>query len=291
MRVQKSEHFQAFDWMRLALAIFVIRSHYGIFTRHGQIYWDVLIPVPMFLAISGFVVLGSFERSGSWLIFAWRRVCRVVPLFLVSLIAVLLLWGPSGVAGNLANYATMGFSPAARWDNGSVWSLGAEELAYALLAILFMAGAYRTKWPIWILWGISAVFMFAVDRPDLVKVSVPLYLNHCLPFAFFTGNLCYLFRDRLRGLGWHGVALCIAGSACASQYLFAWSVLLSAPGILLLALYFRPKPIKRDFSYGLYIWNDLWLHALPSMKYLALAGTILTAILSERLCRTSIFSA
>ena len=66
-------YYNNFDWLRLLLAVQVVAIHCGVTS-------NVFInPVPVFLAISGFVVLGSMERRpiGQFVI---SRALRVLPL-------------------------------------------------------------------------------------------------------------------------------------------------------------------------------------------------------------------
>ena len=91
------ERFPAFDWVRLFLAGFVAVLHtlnnfYGR-SHTGPHYVGMTIAVPGFLAVSGFCVLQSYERSQGWLHFAWKRVCRIMPALGFSFLLVGLIWG------------------------------------------------------------------------------------------------------------------------------------------------------------------------------------------------------
>lgn len=70
-----------FDWLRLLLAAQVVAIHCGISPT------VFINPVPAFLAISGFVVLGSMERRPLPHFFI-SRALRVLPLLGVSFLAV-----------------------------------------------------------------------------------------------------------------------------------------------------------------------------------------------------------
>jgi peptidoglycan/LPS O-acetylase OafA/YrhL len=62
-----------FDYLRIILALGIILSHAGLISYGG---WDigllgrlVLMIVPMFFALSGFLVAGSLERSRTLITF------------------------------------------------------------------------------------------------------------------------------------------------------------------------------------------------------------------------------
>src|SRR5690348_10740771 len=86
MNKQDKNFYPNFDWLRLLLAIQVIAIHSGV-AQHVFIN-----PVPGFLAISGFVVLGSVKRRTIGQFFA-SRILRVFPLLIVSFAVVWLMRG------------------------------------------------------------------------------------------------------------------------------------------------------------------------------------------------------
>lgn len=82
-----------FDYMRLILAISVIFFHSLEFssrtvalpflTHRPFNLWDLSV-VPMFFALSGFLVAGSLDRSRSLLDFIGLRVLRIFPALAVD---------------------------------------------------------------------------------------------------------------------------------------------------------------------------------------------------------------
>src|SRR5258708_1045719 len=82
-----------FDYLRLILSLGVIGSHSVLLTGSDWIYetpaWSVLgivvsMIVPMFFALSGFLVAGSLERSGTLTKFLGLRVVRIMPALSVE---------------------------------------------------------------------------------------------------------------------------------------------------------------------------------------------------------------
>lgn len=256
-----STRYPLFDVFRLVLALDVVRRH---------LFWNEplgmkLIPsVPLFLAISGFLVLESYQRSSSWKDFARRRALRVLPAFLASLLLVFLLFGADQIAPILINWITGGFSSDSN-RNGAVWSLGWEEVHYTLLGVLFALGAYRNTRVAWIGLAASSLFMIVVHPIAAYRIGRPL----ALPVAFFVGNLWCIGREHLKKLGppmlgaflailairlafpltitnlnfWTGVNLLIA--TAAGSFAMLWA-----------ATTFRPNlPRFPDLSYGCYLYH------------------------------------
>lgn len=175
-------YYPNFDWLRLLFALQVVAIHCGVTT-------SVFInPVPAFLAISGFVVLGSLERRPIGQFFI-SRALRVLPLLFVSFAAVWALYGHAEMVKNVKYWV---------WPSGAVpvnpvvWSLIYEEVFYALLATLFAIGVYRRK--------IGPVLICAAVLALTVKYTFVLLPStwYILGSAFFIGNVMYLFRDSIR---------------------------------------------------------------------------------------------
>jgi peptidoglycan/LPS O-acetylase OafA/YrhL len=219
--------------------------------------------VPAFLAISGFYVLRSYEQSSSWLEFIKKRVLRIVPAFLLSLILIGYKGGLTTVWNVLVYYATVGEVRLGPFVNGPVWSLGAEEIAYAVLAILFTLGAYRKRWPIWVAFVISCLFVEILSKITTNNANLELF--PIVP-SFFSGSLVYIYRDHIRGLDWWGFALIGVALLLPALVLNPSPVgfMSYAPGVLMgvgiLAVRGFKMPRIPDFSYGLYIYHYIVMY-------------------------------
>jgi peptidoglycan/LPS O-acetylase OafA/YrhL len=92
-----------FDYMRLLLSVTVVLSH-GVIVSYGQpgdaVFWDTpLRPVyrlvlPMFFALSGYLVAGSLERSRTVGVFLGLRVIRIYPALTVEVLLSAFILGP-----------------------------------------------------------------------------------------------------------------------------------------------------------------------------------------------------
>jgi peptidoglycan/LPS O-acetylase OafA/YrhL len=256
------------DYARLGLALSVCMVHlalHGYFKRSPA--YNPTWAVPGFLCISGFYVLRSYERSASWADFAVRRCLRIFPAFAVSLALSTLLGGWSTIAPTLLFYVTAGNVVSGPVYNGIVWSLGAEEIAYIALALLFTIGAYKAVWPIWLAFALSCVVStYFCGRSD----QIIMRQAEIVP-AFFAGSLFYIYRARVLspyvGAALVAIALISSVKICGSgdPHLFSlkWTAGVElGVGILILRKIKMPK--IPDISYSIYIYHIPLLIALKA---------------------------
>jgi len=246
------------DYARLGLAVSVCLFHlapqYGTWPKGFRPDWAV----PAFLSISGYYVLRSYELSASWLEFIKKRALRILPAFLISLLVVQLAGGFEMVKHVLLSYVTLGTVERDPLLNGPVWSLGAEEIAYAVLAVLFALGAYRRVWPIWVAFFVSGAIAAWVAAPT--TDDHVMRIMDVVP-AFFAGSLVYLNRDRVRGESAWGLLLISAAVFALMFHVdgqpFGWWWWMPGTwmGLGILSLRALRVPRIPDFSYGCYIYH------------------------------------
>lgn len=167
-----------FNTMRLAMALLVVWSHcfaiyYGTedfepisLILDGQ-YNAGNIGVRVFFAVSGFLIVQSWERSSSPRSYFSKRVRRIFPGYLVAIavcsFVVVPLYSSAGysgitfeVAGEwlwknllLRNYIPPSDAFAAnpiRAVNGALWSIPFEFWCYIGVAALGLSGLLRRRW-------------------------------------------------------------------------------------------------------------------------------------------------
>jgi peptidoglycan/LPS O-acetylase OafA/YrhL len=254
----QAERYPNFDLMRLLLAVEVAFVHAAYYINNAFAWAGYIMAVPAFLSISGFLVLKSYEESGSWSFFLKKRGLRLLPALAISMLLCLALFDWFAVWNSVLNWLSGGMYTLEGAANAPLWSLAWEELAYFLLAMLWMAGAYRRRYVIWLLLAAS-LFVVYLGRGLPGHDQIILFLGP----AFFTGNLMYLYRRVL--LRVHPVVpwiflLCVVFSSHVP--VFDRMVSLSPLVFQSFAVVwvgmagFRAVPIRfPDISYSLYIYH------------------------------------
>lgn len=256
-----------FEIMRLFLAGQVAFAH-AWFWVDPNFGWDGLVmAVPSFLAISGFLVLKSYEETRSWRAFMRKRLLRIGPALLLSFILCLVLLDSLTAWNSILNWLTGGLYTLPYRANGPLWSLAWEELAYLVLAVLWGLGAYRRPVCIWMLLAASLGLCWLLRDWDphsrIISFLAP---------AFFTGNLMYLYRERLLNthpaVPWIALYLGIQANYLPEMSWFGGGALAVAESLSIVwvgmaGARMQPRSMP-DISYGLYIYHMPFLMLLAS---------------------------
>jgi peptidoglycan/LPS O-acetylase OafA/YrhL len=231
-----------FDATRIGLALSVLFIHCSLLGTGGPnaaaqplfpyapvARWAFdAVPLPMFFALSGFLVAASAERLplGQFLI---NRALRILPALSVEIILSALVLGPLlthysiaayvsdprfasyflNIIGNI-HYELPGLflnNPEPGIVNGSLWTVPHEISCYFILTACIVAGLFRHRRLMLLatlaLFGVSiAVFLcdrFGIAFPhhqQLVYVFVTRGAARLVPL-FLTGILFYQYRDKL----------------------------------------------------------------------------------------------
>jgi peptidoglycan/LPS O-acetylase OafA/YrhL len=258
-----------------------------------------------FFIVSGFLVSQSWENSAHVGEYLWKRILRIYPAFIVAFLLCLFLFAPLGAPESshrfgawgtflkpfpwrisLAQlftlneprmFSTLATVPIPNRINASMWTIKYEFLCYLLLPLLAMAGIYRRRtWMLLVFVGL-ALFQF-------IQTVCNYYPGHHLKWRyldllhefprmltyFLAGAVFYLFRDRIprsRVL----LLLAIAVSLASLHPFRGVALTLPFTGpYILFYLAFTPLSAARqfgrygDFSYGLY------LYAWPMQQLLVL---------------------
>lgn len=252
-----------FNLIRMLAASAVIVSHSyplasGIGTPEPMTAWSPFsmggAAVQVFFAISGFFILKSFERRGSFAEFAAARIGRIVP----GLAVVWLVTTDLAVFG--VNYTR---APGPPLVNGAIWTLWFEGACYIGLAVAGLAGLYRTgRFGMFLTW-------FAT-----VYVLLKTYFLHRLLWGWAYADLGLPFvlgMTAYRWRRWLPLDARIAGLLFIPAYFtdtmplwslaLAYAALWAGSAVPALRAYNR----LGDYSYGTYLYG--W----PMQKLLALA--------------------
>jgi peptidoglycan/LPS O-acetylase OafA/YrhL len=290
-----------FDYMRLILALSVIGFHsivtgYGseaqrdfVGTPFGRIF---LLVLPMFFALSGFLVAGSLERSKGLVTFLGLRAFRIFPALMVdtlfcglviglffttlpwyqyllhedflrylgNAVGVVHFYLPGVFEGNPSNQV-----------NGQLWTVPLEMECYILIAAFAVFGAHQSPrlFALMVL-----VLAMGLEARSLLTGLSP-WVGRNLTLCFLAGIALYLNRATVR---WSAALFVL------SVLMFFWSVqdvkwLYLSPWPAAYATAYlgltNPRRIGvinwGDYSYGLFLYGypiqQALVQVLPEARY------------------------
>lgn len=276
--------------IRLALASTVVLWHSFPLTGH-DIHPEGLrevvgsFRVDAFFAISGFLILRTWNRRPDGKFFVRSRLMRVLPAFWVNLVvtalivAPLVLWLADRDVGTLFrgdhsawHYITQNAStwmfffdiggtptdvPVDGAWNGSVWMLKWEMLCYAALLALGLLGLTRSRK---LILSLCAAAWVAVLVVSVVGASPSSLFDEAIRFAlmFLAGASLWAFADRIPS-DWRLAVLSIVGIVAG-----IWMPdyrLTAAPALAYLVMWLAVHMThqrwnrKRDYSYGIFLYG------------------------------------
>lgn len=212
-----------FDFVRLLAAMSVLVSHQ--FALHSQseplvFQYQTLggYAVMVFFAISGYLITASWQTDPNLWRFAARRLLRIWPGLLSTVLLCGLVLGPLVTQDSLRSYfadpVTMRFfgtglfmvspflpgvfphSPLAYIPNGVLWTIPIELRCYGYLAILGMLGFVGRRWLMLVLLTGVSVWYYGIHNAEAVFNATHTHIFE-IEYAtfFFSGSCIYLFRD------------------------------------------------------------------------------------------------
>lgn len=254
-----------FDFLRLALALSIVLAHSyqtaSGATNAGQDhpFWLIVyLQVPMFFALSGFLVAGSATRL-SLRNFLLNRAFRIYPaliteivlsIFIIGLMFTKVGWAEFFTSGNFWLYLTNLFglphyilpgvfedNPLRYKVNGSLWTVPFELVCYGIMSLLIVTGYVRNNARM-LAFAVGVTIFGAEPRifyhvlgvgalQHVNSVTVYIYENILNPsftmtFAYFSwGVAAYQLRDRVpysRALAALGVGLFVLLSFYGEPY-------------------------------------------------------------------------
>jgi peptidoglycan/LPS O-acetylase OafA/YrhL len=279
-----------FDYMRLVLATLVVCSHtidvcygteftYSVWRGPARPFFAIILP--MFFALSGFLVAGSFERCKTIVSFGGLRVLRLMPALAVDTVLGALLLGPIFTALPLADYFSQpGFlkyflnitgiihyflpgvfanNPWPNYVNQQLWTLPFEMICYAgLVALSFLGIAQRPS-----LFLISAVvanvLIFVANKIVFKTPHSFMFLGSLLVQCFLFGIAAHLFR---RKIIWSKALFFVSAAAtfaCLAIPGFDYLAPLPATYVTVYLGLLQPKRnrliMSGDYSYGIFLYG------------------------------------
>ena len=318
-----------FDLLRLIAASLVFIAHF--YTLRGTDGLDFLLRISsgryslsgiglsIFFTISGFLVSKSLDQSTSLKSFLFKRFLRIWPGLTVNILLTILVTGLFFTNLKFSNYLVsfqtlkyllinISLIKAIIWLPGafggrpvnvSLWTIPVEVRLYLLLVIGYVAGLFKKKYWMIILW--FAAILFFIDLiakgPLISIIPKPLLWDSRLFMFFLCGSLAYFFRDHLKfsALIWIGMLACrLITFKWLPLYIMIFDFLFFSYTILFFAYGVITIPFLRsDLSYGIYLYGYPVQIALQSVLgnklntvqylFIAIFLTLLMAIASWNL--------
>ncbi len=308
-----------FNFLRLALALTIVFYHvltadgyYG--TAHGPVLWFFEYSlVPMFFALSGFLITASAQRL-DLANFLLNRALRIVPALAVDILICAFIIGPAVTTLPLGEYFTdAGFlaylmniigmvqlqlpgvftSNPIQQVNGALWTIPWEITCYIIMAFMMITGVVRRQTATFLLLAAFLVAGLAIEHFVPVRPGVGYGLHTLfvirgaqLITAFLCGVLAYQFRGRIpmsRALFSISVAVALIAMIVldtrATESVANRLILI--PVLTYITIYAGlsrlplPKILGRgDYSYGVYLYHVPFIQLSIFLAPSLFVGTI-----------------
>ncbi len=235
--------------------------------------------VPMFFALSGFLVMGSAFRTRSVLPFLALRVFRILPALFVEVTLSAVVLGAVFTSLPLSEYySSLGFwayfgnifgfvhffLPGVSFNgsimvNANLWTLPAEFYSYLFAAIAIASGLLFNKNALALIFVTSTAALLIAnslfgfqDTMSVLPASVQVYY-------FFVGAIFYIWRDRIPYSLWLFVpaVLLTYFLMFSTRTVYIYPVLLTYITVFigLTALPTHRLITSGDYSYGIYLYG------------------------------------
>lgn len=289
-------HINNFDLLRLVAALQVVLFHTASRFDLSLGSWDSIVNafpgVPIFFAMSGFLISAAYERSSSIGQYAKNRLLRILPalwicIALTTVVALGFnyeLLNLSGLTWFLAQMSGLIYTPRALAEfgfgsyNGALWTIPVELQFYAVLPILYWllsSGKSTTARLI----GITLVFVGialthqyylasldpALGEPTLVKLIRYSFVPHI--YLFLLGVCLQRLKAEqfwlVKGKGIYWLGAYLAGYYLLPDTPATHVLKLMMLGSVVISLAFTQPTLSKkllgstDISYGLYIYHGL----------------------------------
>lgn len=218
-----------FDTMRIVLAFAVIAWHCIPIAlgsadsgkhSHAWVLWYSVLPV--FFALSGFLVAGSALRLSLGK-FALSRALRIIPALVVDTLVTIVLIAPFFTTLSLVDFfsnietakyllniigkiqftlpGVFESNPYANIVNGSLWTIGPELLCYLVMGFLIFSSWIKSSLKVAFIFILVSVYIivayWVAEHFELKGEGFIIHAGWKLLIAFLAGALCFLLRFRI----------------------------------------------------------------------------------------------
>jgi peptidoglycan/LPS O-acetylase OafA/YrhL len=311
-----------FNFMRIALAFSIVfyhvltnSGHYAM--AHGPVLWFLEYSlVPMFFALSGFLITGSAQRL-SIENFLINRALRIVPALAVDILVCAFIIGPAVTTLPLSDYFTdAGFFAymlnIIGWThfqlpgvftgnpipqvNGALWTIPWEINCYIIISVMMITGAVRQAAATILLLAVFVGAGLAIEYFTSVEAGDKLHTLFVgrgaqLITPFLCGILAYQLRNSIP-MSRLLFAACIA-IALAAMLLLDTSVtesvayrLMLMPALVYITIYVGLSRVKLpkileggDYSYGVYLYHVPFIQLAIFLGPPILVGTAIGIVM------------
>lgn len=234
--------------------------------------------VPMFFALSGFLVTGSAFRTRNLVRFLGLRVLRIVPALFVEVLLSAIIIGtifttlPLGqyfshpmfwayflnIVGDIHFFLPGVFGPG-QAVNANLWTLPFELECYGVMSVLMVVGLLQKRLIFTLLFLVVTAGLIVANVGYGYNADMNTYGGRVLVYYFTCGVLIYLWRDRIP---FHP-ALFVGALAISYLLLRYPNTAFFTPLFLTYATVFiglmnlpQSKLLKSgDYSYGVYLYS------------------------------------
>jgi peptidoglycan/LPS O-acetylase OafA/YrhL len=266
--------------------------------------------VPMFFALSGFLVMGSAFRTRKVGKFLALRFFRIFPALLVEVTLSAVILGAVFTSLPLRDYYTnplfwsyflntvgdvhmylpgVTFGDAPTYNglaivNGNLWTLPPEFWSYAITAVLIVSGLLFRKWLLTVCFAVATVILLVGNTFYGFQVTQEALPEPTEVYFFFSGVMFYIWRDKIP-YSWTLFMVCAVGFwvLCMNTRLVYFYPLLLTYVTVFIGLTKLPSNSflrSGDYSYGLYLYGSpiIWaLSTVPGLRH-NLLGLVVTSI-------------
>jgi peptidoglycan/LPS O-acetylase OafA/YrhL len=289
-----------FDYLRIILSLSIILWH-GISLSYGtevELAWwrgpvgtVMHFVLPMFFALSGFLVAGSLDRCPTLVSFSGLRILRIVPALAVEVTLSALVFGPVLTSYQLGAYFSdprfahyflnmvgdihyqlpglFGGNPIDGMVNAQLWTIPFELQCYLAIGGLATAAIlHRRSLLLWLVILGQAMWAWrAISLGD--NLGSGGASGAVLVISFLVGILFHLYRDRIQ-LRFSFFLIALAGGLVLSTLPHgAYYLPIPATYVTVWLGLRNPRMIKLvasgDYSYGLYLYGYPFQQAVASI--------------------------
>lgn len=236
--------------------------------------------LPMFFALSGFLVTGSALRTRRLIPFLGLRVLRLLPALFVEVTLSAVILGaiftnlPSSqyyaspmfwsyflnIAGDVHFHLPEVFTNnTTNVVNSNLWTLPWELYCYVVMSFMIVTGIVYHRKALAIFFGAATIVLIYASLFDGFQVVPAQVAGSTLVYYFVAGVLMFLWRDKIvfhEALFLGSAAICYV-LMMSSKMVFIYPVLLTYITVFIGLFPFpRLALIKSgDYSYGIYLYG------------------------------------